>query len=132
VKLASLVLVLAVCALGFAACEPDRPGCYSGEYRACVCDAGATGYQQCLATQDGYAACVCNGITPVADAGAESGVAPGSRQFMESCTADADCVTHLCGLFPSRGNKCSKPCTANSDCPPPSPGCNPQAICKSP
>jgi hypothetical protein len=38
----------------------------------------------------------------------------------------------VCGSFPSRGNKCTKACASSADCPPPSPGCNPQAICKSP
>jgi hypothetical protein len=126
-------LAVAAAAVTGAGCHEDYPTCYAGEYRACECGGGATGYAQCLASEDGYAPCVCDGRTPASDASPfGTGAAPGSRQYMESCTSDTECVTHVCGSFPSRGNKCTKACTSSADCPPPSPGCNPQAICKSP
>lgn len=115
-----------------AACHEDYPTCYAGDYRACSCANGATGYQQCNVAKDDFDPCPCDGKTPIADASADTGVVPASRQYMESCTTDSDCATHVCGAFPTRGNKCTKPCANNADCPPPSPGCNPQAICKSP
>ncbi|HEY8079051.1 MAG TPA: hypothetical protein VIF62_33190 [Labilithrix sp.] len=112
-------------------CGTDFPTCYADEYRACGCTNGANGYQQCLPSQDGFAACVCDGKTPgtAADAGL---VASGSKGFLEPCQTSAECLSGVCGIFPSRGNKCTKPCTTDMDCPAPSPGCNPQAICKSP
>jgi hypothetical protein len=130
-KLSGLLFVLGVIAV-VAACAADHPTCYAGEYRSCSCANGATGYQQCLPTQDGYGACPCDGKTPIADGGIDTGIPAGSRQFLEACVADVDCASHVCGIFPTRGNKCSKACMADTECPPPSPGCNPQKICRSP
>jgi hypothetical protein len=133
VRVLGLVLGLGAIVAIVAACNGhDEPTCFAGEYRSCSCASGATGYQQCLPTQDGFAACPCDGKTPIAEAGIDTGIAPGSRQYLESCVADGDCASHVCGVFPTRGNKCSKPCMSADECPAPSPGCNPQLICRSP
>jgi len=69
-KTALLAIVLA---FAFAACHDDPPPCYVGDYRACACANGATGYAACLPTQDGFGPCPCDGKTPTFDAGAEDG-----------------------------------------------------------
>jgi hypothetical protein len=51
---------------------------------------------------------------------------------MSPCTMNAQCDTGLCWDFPSKGPHCSKMCTTDADCPPPSPGCNPQGVCRAP
>jgi hypothetical protein len=69
---AALVASLVV-ALAIAACGEDQPTCFAAEYAACSCSVAASGYQQCLASEDGYGPCVCNGRTPGVDAGAGTG-----------------------------------------------------------
>jgi hypothetical protein len=130
---------LAACAVGLslvAACAEDRPACYTGDFRACACAGGASGYQACV-SPDGYGACVCDGTTPgldasaveaSVDAGAESGLLP----FMSACATNDQCDTGLCFPFNAKGPRCSKPCKTDGDCAPPSPGCNNQGVCKAP
>lgn len=68
-KRASLVLgPLLALVVGVAACRNDAPECYAAEYAACFCAENQRGYQQCLPSEDGYGACVCNGQTPGLDA----------------------------------------------------------------
>ena len=125
-------LVLGTIAIIAACGAEDQPACYAGEYRSCSCANDETGYQQCLPAQDGFGTCPCDGKTPIADAGIDTGIAPGSRRYLEACVANIDCASNVCGVFPMRGNKCSNPCKLDAECAAPSPGCNLQGICKSP
>jgi hypothetical protein len=68
-KRAAFVLSAVLLVVAVTACRDDAPTCYAGEYAACNCAGGARGYQICLASEDGYAACVCDGTTPGLDAG---------------------------------------------------------------
>jgi hypothetical protein len=66
--------IVAIIVVVIGACGVDYPTCYGGEYRSCTCDDGATGYQRCFPTQDGYGACVCGSpATPGLDAAADVG-----------------------------------------------------------
>jgi hypothetical protein len=80
----SAALALLV-ALSAGACGEDQPTCFAGEYAACNCAGGARGYQVCLASQDAYAACVCDGTTPGLDAGTGTG-----GGLHKDAAADAD------------------------------------------
>ena len=124
----ALCVLLACIAFAIAACAAeDRPTCYAGDYLGCTCANGAAGYQACSANQNGYDACVCDGKTP------GSGTKPvGAKGYLEGCSADSDCASSICGIFPSKGNRCTTSCKVDSDCAVPSPGCNPQKICKAP
>jgi hypothetical protein len=65
------IILAFLVALGGAvvACAKDQPSCFPDEYQGCYCADGGLGYQACAASQDGYAACVCDGTTPGLDAG---------------------------------------------------------------
>jgi hypothetical protein len=136
-------------ALGLAAalvvaCTDDGTPCYPQDYRACDCPGAPHGFEQCTADGQGYGACDCSGKTPgvpTADAAQTPGVdasseaAPpdsGLLPFMSACEKNEQCDTGLCFNFPSKGPHCTKSCTQPTDCPPPSLGCNPQNVCKSP
>lgn len=124
-RLAFVVVPLFV-ALG--ACGKDEPACYAGDYKACTCNNAATGYAVCVADQNQFSGCVCDGTTPGIKCVA------GSKGFLDSCDKGPnECASCVCGFFQKRGgNLCTKNCTADSDCPAPSPGCNPQHQCRAP
>ena len=140
---------IAALALGaLLACASDRPTCYAGDAVGCTCAGNLHGYQVCNAGGDGYGACVCDGTTPGLDASAppstpavdaapEASVVDGGTktEFLAPCATGEECASGLCQLFPSKGSFCSNRCTAQTasvDCPPPSPGCNAQGVCKAP
>jgi hypothetical protein len=53
------------------------------------------------------------------------------RGFLAPCNANSDCASMLCHSFPGAGGDfCTLPCTKDSECPAPSPGCNPQGVCR--
>lgn len=113
-----------------AACAEDGRPCYPGDYRSCSCAAGELGYQQCDAEGQGYGACDCSGVTP-GEEGGTSG-AGALLEFMAECSGDAQCETGLCYYNDKGYSYCTIPCTADTGCPPPSPGCNNKGICKAP
>lgn len=119
----------------------DYPTCYAGDFRACTCNEGGastSGFQACLPSGDGFAACACNGAVPGLDASAIPDAAPdaddsgGKLPFMSPCQNDAQCETGLCFPFNAKGPHCSKTCAHDSDCPPPADGCSNMGICKVP
>jgi hypothetical protein len=76
-----------------------------------------------------------------ASAGASAGgkAATGSDQgtptpFLGACASADECEGEgaVCHLFPSKGQLCTVRCDADAACPAPSPGCNPQGVCRAP
>lgn len=138
-----LTLVVTLVVTLLVSCATSSPPCYRGEYRGCSCTAPSntpftSGYQACNVTEDGFQACVCDGRTPGVDGGrdaAASDAAPGPALggYLTSC-ASAPCTEpgNICFEFGMKGQRCTKRCTLDSDCPPPSPGCNPKSVCKLP
>jgi hypothetical protein len=123
-------------------CE-QAPPCYAGEYVACRCSDGRDGFAECGADGAGYAACDCDAGTPGLTVGSGAGGAAGAGgaggaggapklPFMAVCETNEQCETGLCHPFNVKGPHCSKPCGADGDCPPPSPGCNMMKVCKAP
>lgn len=129
--------------VAISACGTSYPPCYRGEYRACSCEAQSagsftTGYQACSVTEDGFGACTCDGTTPGVDGGRDAAPADATPvtsegTYLTSCETTA-CVdpTTICFSYDSKGKRCTKTCKVDSDCPPPSPGCNPKSVCKLP
>jgi hypothetical protein len=108
-----------------AACDMNGTPCYPGDYRPCTCnDGGGSGLQLCAADGSAYGECVC-GAVPQADAG-------GDLPFLTPCKVDSECQSGLCGIFPSKGNRCTLHCRSGGDCPAPSPKCNPMGVCAAP
>jgi hypothetical protein len=143
---AALVLLLAACSEG----NGDVP-CLPQDVEKCTCDDGTTGYFVCDpegGSGPGYGPCICDldasPYLPVApDAspdegtdGEEGDAGDGGLQFMSACSVAPGAPQcppgTTCYDFPAKGDHCSKPCTIDSDCPPPSPGCNMQGECKAP
>jgi hypothetical protein len=50
--------------------------------------------------------------------------------FGASCWDNAQCASDLCFDFKARGQFCTRICSTNADCPPPSPGCNGMGVCR--
>jgi hypothetical protein len=46
----------------------------------------------------------------------ERNVAPGSLQFNAECCANEDCADGTCGDFNQKGMRCTKACSADTDC----------------
>jgi hypothetical protein len=119
-------------------CVEDRPACYEGDFQACACPASKLGYQRCLEAEQRFAACVCDGTTPGVDgsidedAAADVAVSGGKIPFMGVCATNEECETGNCKNFPSRGSFCTHSCKLDTECLPPSGGCNPQGVCKAP
>ena len=122
----------------------ERRICYEGDLIACTCDDGRDGFATCDAPNNTYGACGFCGEVPGASwtataeggsggAGGAGGAGGGGLLgFMETCAKNEECETGLCHTVNAKGPKCSLPCTVDNDCPPPSPGCNNQGVCKAP
>jgi hypothetical protein len=136
---------LLLATLFFSGACAERRTCYEGDFIACTCDDGRAGFAACDVAADEHSACGSCGEVPGAPftssggAGGSGGSggaggAGGSALlgFLETCTKDEECETGLCHTFNAKGPKCSQPCQADADCPPPSPGCNMMGICKAP
>jgi len=136
VWIAPSVLGLAVLVLP-AACREDGPTCYAGDFAGCTCSGGALGYQACIASEERYGPCVCDGTTPGLDgsfeAAAPAEAGPSAKlPFMSECTTDGECESGNCHTFSQQGTFCTKSCKDTTDCPAPSSGCNNRGICKAP
>ncbi len=146
-RLARAIATLGWSWLALAACstETDRSSaCYPGDTRDCACPGGVVGWQRCSTDGTAYSApdaggeCNCSGERPsacVAGAPIVCDPANGPLPFMCPCATDDECDTHKCGVFPAKGNHCTRPCaaaTASLDCPTPSCACNNQGVCKAP
>jgi hypothetical protein len=111
--------------------------CYPGDLRACTCADGSSGMQQCAppdaATND-YGACNCAPVPDAApsDAAQAEGGDGGLLGFLANCTTNAECQSMNCFAFVAKGPHCTKSCTVDTDCPPPSPGCSGMMVCKAP
>lgn len=140
-----IVLAMASVVVTALACSTSYPPCYRGEYQACLCSSGANGpngargYQACNTTEDGFAACVCDGTTPGTDGGRDAGDAGDAGHavgtYLAPCGPDGACAgpDARCFDFPSNGRICTKTCAQPSDCPAPSPGCTPSnGVCRAP
>lgn len=126
-----------------ACAEVDRPRCYAGDFIGCTCGGDTRGYAACTEAS-AYGACVCDGRTPGLDASPDDAsgdagpdvVDAGRKGFLGACVKNDDCEVGLfCKDFPSRGTFCTRACTTATvatDCPPPSPGCNKDGICRAP
>lgn len=143
VRWSRLVFVGAVAAVASTSCEDGDRFCYPGDYRSCGCaDPAITGYEQCDANGEAYAACDCSGKVPgvaVAAGGSGSGGEAtggggGSEMlpFMSECDTNEQCETGLCFPFNAKGPHCTQSCAGPEDCPPPADGCNNMGVCKAP
>ena len=124
--IASVILVGIALALGACSQSAGRP-CYPGDYVACTCVDGKTGFSKCDGTGSGYGACDCTG-----DIGVGLDAAADASNFLVACDpANDQCGPGLmCFSFNAKGPHCSKGCSTDSDCPPPSPGCSLMKVCK--
>lgn len=144
-------LIFALLSWGAMSCSGGGKACAPRDYQKCTCDDGKEGYQQCDDTGSKYGACDCSGTIPGlttgtgGDTGGTSmggggtggtdtttGTGGGKAGFLEPCTVNEDCESGVCFNFTSKGNHCTKACTADTDCPPPSGFCNPKGVCKLP
>jgi hypothetical protein len=114
-----------------AACSDDGRPCFPGDKIACSCGPNTRGYASCDQAGNAYGACDCSGIT-VSDAGTGGASDSGKKALMEPCATNEECESGMCHNFNAKGPKCSKPCEIDTDCPPPSTGCNNQKVCKAP
>lgn len=133
-RMEALRVVAAVALLG--SCMPSGNPCYPGDYIACGCDNGIKGYARCNADGKAYAACDCSGQSPLGGApAADAGATDASSDklgLIAACDNDAQCASGLCFLFNAKGPKCTLRCSVDSDCPPPTAGCNNMGVCKAP
>jgi hypothetical protein len=134
-------LLVALASVIVLACniEADRgEPCYPGDFRACTCDTGDHGLAQCGADGGaGYGACNCTppvdaGIDASNDAESDGAAESGLLGFLSPCSKNEVCSTGLCFPFIAKGPHCTKTCQTDSDCPPPSPGCSNNKVCKLP
>jgi hypothetical protein len=123
-------VVVVVLAVVGAACGKDQPACFAGDYHACDCSDGASGWAVCVPDQNGYSGCSCDGTTP----GLTCKPNTGTHGFLDTCVNGApDCASCVCGFYQKRGGYlCTLTCKSDADCPGPSPGCNPQHQCRAP
>ena len=135
----AIVVTIAIgCVALGGACTSDGAACAPGDYRYCPCPDGPRGYSQCADDGKAYGACDCSGVIPLGagilveagapDSGDSGEPPPGS--FLATCTNDAECTTRLCFGFNAYGPHCSQSCQKDLDCPPPSPGCSNNKVCK--
>lgn len=139
VRAGVLVLVAGLLVVGVVpSCVPDGRACAPSDFQYCSCPSAQRGYQQCLDDGSRYGACDCSGtIPPGAGILVEAGPAPeasapegGLLGFLEPCSDDVECATKKCFPFNAYGPHCSQPCRKDADCPPPSPGCSNNLVCK--
>lgn len=128
-----------IAAMLLASACAERPACHEGDYRACECDDGTCGFAACDVAAGTFGACGSCGVVPGSQVSCEvdegtggAGGGPTQLGFLETCTVDEECETGLCFTFNAKGPKCSKPCQTDSECPPPSSGCNMKGVCKAP
>jgi len=142
-----VLVVLAVLAVLVIACDEGNGdvACLPQDVETCACPDGTTGYFVCdPEAGSGYGPCQCNldaspylPIPPDAEPDvSDGGAGDGGLSFMSACSvapgAPACPPGTTCFDFPAKGDHCSMPCSKDSDCPSPSPGCNLQGECKAP
>jgi hypothetical protein len=130
--------VASIAALVVACGTSNSPPCSAGDLLSCTCGSGASGTQACTSNGSyGPCSCAMDAATPEAAAPeAGPGDGGGDLPYMASCLVvgnPGDCARpDECFDFPNRGQYCTHPCTANTDCALPSTGCNGMGVCKAP
>jgi hypothetical protein len=138
IAFASLVVALAACGTS------NSPTCYAGDLLSCVCLGGSSGTQACT-SNGSYGPCTCQAVDSGSPRDSSSGN-PGEAgnpgdvgtdlPYMATCAVvgnPGDCASpDQCFDFPNRGMYCTHTCSANTDCAPPSTGCNGMGVCKAP
>jgi len=130
------VALLACAALVAIGCH-DTPLCYEGDWKACRCEDGRSGYAPCDAEDPSFGVCACDATPGLPDdpsAGSGGGGGQGGGDDLlplyVACAEDAECESALCFGFNAKGPRCTLSCEVASDCPAPSSGCNQKGVCK--
>jgi hypothetical protein len=122
--------------------------CNAGDVKSCTCSDGTGGTEACESSGS-YGACTCgDGGSDAGDAGTGSDSptgdgaldcsGEGGLAFMCPCMqvgTPGDCSPvdmGECFNYPNRGSHCTRPCTTDQECPPPSGACNGMGVCKAP
>lgn len=144
VRLAAVLASSTLLPLLAPACGSDAANgkaCSPSDFVPCTCQNGASGLSRCNAAGTGYDSCTCSDGGPMGtpeggkisgDGGARDGATAGSLPFLSPCTTNAECASNDCYPFNMKGPHCTKSCSADGDCPSPSPGCSPVGICRVP
>ena len=53
-----------------------------------------------------------------------------NQPFGAECLDNAQCASMICYLYRVKGQFCTQLCNLDGDCPPPSPGCSGQGVCR--
>lgn len=144
--LTAFVSATAAFAIGIlAACssstDTTASDCTTGQSEVCKCADGTTSTAQCVAGKTSTCACgVDAGTTDAAQGGdgAHDGGGPntsdaGFGQYLGPCMVTANCpMGDICFQFGTKGLVCTKSCTDSTQCPAPSPKCNPKMVCAPP
>lgn len=143
-RAASLLIVALLVTASASACLPQGRYCSPGDYVPCTTSSGDPGAALCNDDGTAYGACdhsalLDGSLPPAPDASDEASNGDGgpcgdptNLGFLCPCTDNTQCASQVCNTFPSRGMFCTKPCTKDTDCPAPSPGCTPKGLCKVP
>ncbi len=139
---AAVFSLVAVIAGGGGCSSAEHPElCYPGDLVACSCGAGAQGVARCdVVAGSGYGSCDCTvdaGTDAASEASDDDADAAGDADsgllpVLTPCETNAQCATGLCFPFNAKGPECTEPCSVDSDCPAPSPGCSNMKVCKAP
>ena len=135
-------VLVSVCGVA-SACTTHGQACSPGDWQYCACASSkGHGYEQCADDGSGYGACDCSGAIPAGagvlvdanapppDAGDAGGDTSTLLDFLAPCTDNAQCASGNCFPYNAYGPHCTIPCTKDSDCPAPSPGCSNRGVCK--
>ncbi|MDB5220793.1 MAG: hypothetical protein JWO86_8720 [Myxococcaceae bacterium] len=114
--------------------------CTTGQAEACNCADGTSSTAQCVGGTLSTCACSVDGGTDAAqsgdgskDGGGVSTSDAGFGQYLGPCKVTADCpMGDICFQFGTKGFVCTKNCTDSTQCPAPSPKCNPKMVCAPP
>ena len=136
-------LVIGILAACSSSTDTTASDCTTGQTEVCKCADGTTSTAQCVAGKTSTCACgvgVDAGATDAAEGGdgSKDGGGPntsdaGFGQYLGPCMVTADCpMGDICFQFGTKGLVCTKNCTDSTQCPAPSPKCNPKMVCAPP
>jgi len=92
---------------------------------------GGSGGSSATSSTSGTTSSSTTGSTSSATSSSSTGTGMGAV-FGATCAVDGDCASGLCANFMQKGMHCSLKCTTAAQCPPESPGCGGQGVCKPP
>lgn len=112
-----------------------------GGVNATNADGGVDAFVRCLYVDDAGVTqgCLHGGMGPGdrddgggAPAPPPPNVPPGamSLPFGAECLDNAECASSICYFYRVKGQFCTQLCTTSADCPPASPGCSGQGVCR--